>query len=89
MAPLTCAIAIVYVLILIRLIFICHDGFASPTKHARVQEILASRELFDPARASYLVAKYRMPWMDPVVYYDAVRLANRDELTYQNVSAVV
>ena len=89
MAPLTCAIAIVYLLILVRLVIICHDGFASPTKHARTQEILGSHELFDPARASYLAAKYRMPWMDPVVYYDAVRLANRNALTYQNVSAVV
>jgi hypothetical protein len=89
MAPLTCAIAVVYVLILIRLVLICRDGFASPTKHAKTQEILGSHELFDPARASYLAAKSKMSWIDPVIYYDAVRLANRNALTYKNVSAVV
>ncbi len=89
MEPLTLAIAVVYALILLRLILLCRDGFSSPTKHAKTQEILDLHELFDPARASYFAVKSRMPWMDPIIYYDAVRLANRNALTYKNVSAVV
>ena len=88
MEPLTCAIAVVYILILVKLVLICRDGFA-PSKHDKTQAILGSRELFNPSKASYVATKYKMSWMDPVVYYDAVRLANRNALTYKNVSAVV
>ena len=90
---LTCLeIAIFSVYTLIALIFILSltDGFAN--RHApnlitetRSREIYDNRELFNPSKASYTKVKSKIKWLDPVVYYDIVRLANDNKLSVQNI----
>lgn len=94
METLEFAIVIVYILIFAKLTFDAfrRDGFDSSKeqqKDARVKEILGNRELFTPEKASYTAAKSQIEWIDPVIYYDAVRLANINKLNIKEVRALI
>lgn len=78
------AIAVVYSLIFIKLLFNSINGFDP----GRAKEIYGNKELFNPRRGSYSKAKKEMEWLDPVVYYDSVKLANQNKLTLENIQTL-
>lgn len=84
------AILIIYTLIAVKLfIRLCGDGFSNREKEAKAREIIGNRELFNPENASYSRAKSKLSWMDPVIYYDTVRLANRNQLNLRMVNSIM
>lgn len=87
MGSLALIIIVVYFLIFTKLI-ISRDGFAVDNI-TKAKEIMASRELFSPGNASYSEARTKIKWLDPVVYYDAVRLANSNKLTSAKVASII
>ncbi len=79
---LVCATIIVYIMLFVKLFITFTSGFDSG--HAR--EIYMNKELFNPVNQNYKLIKNKIPWIDPVVYYDTIKLANRKELTIKNLT---
>ena len=87
---LTIAICIIYTLLTVVFVFKHSEGFDARRNKDRgadtqAREILGNRELFNPSKASYVKAKSQIKWLDPVIYYDTVRLANSNQLNTQNI----
>jgi hypothetical protein len=78
---LVCATVIVYTLVFIKLFTTFLSGFDS----GRAEEIYKNKELFSSGKASYNIAKDKMHWMDPVIYYETVKLYNSQNLNVDNL----
>ena len=78
---LVCAIVIVYTCILIKVLRDHKSGFDP----SRVKDIVGNKEMFNPKTNTYEATKRKMPWMDPVIYYDATQMYKNNTLTQKNV----
>ena len=74
---LLCGIVIVYTILIIKLCITYRDGFTNE----RVQELYKYKELFNPTMGSYKGARDKIKWLDPVIYYESVKLYNSDNFT--------
>ena len=78
---LVCATVIVYMLVFVKVLTTFISGF--DPGHA--DEIYKNKELFVPGKQNYELARDKMPWMDPVIYYDTIKLANAQNLNIDNL----
>jgi hypothetical protein len=78
---LICATVIVYLIILVKVLQVCYEGF----EDKKAQIIYENKEMFNPSKGSYRSAKSKMNWLDPVLYYDASQLSKKNILTVDNL----
>jgi len=78
---LVCAIVIVYMCIFLKVLTNHVQGFDP----GRAREIRENKELFNPSRNTYEETRKKMPWMDPVVYYEASQMYKNNSLTQKNI----
>jgi hypothetical protein len=76
-----CAIVIVYMCVFLRALTDHTQGFDPE----RAKEISLNKELFNPASNTYEAVKRKMPWMDPVIYYDASQMYKNNSLNQNNI----
>lgn len=78
---LVCATVIVYILVFMKVLTTFLSGFDA----GRAEEIYKNRELFSGGKQTYNLAKDKMHWMDPVIYYGTVKLAKERKLSVDNL----
>jgi hypothetical protein len=78
---LVCATVIVYLIVFMKILTTFISGFDP----GRAAEIYKNKDLFNGGKQTYNLAKDRMQWMDPVIYYDSVKLAKENKLSVDNL----
>jgi hypothetical protein len=78
---LICATVLVYILIFMKVLNTHLSGFDP----GRAEEIYKNKELFSTGKPHYHLAKNKMHWMDPVIYYDTIKLAKEKKLSLDNL----
>jgi hypothetical protein len=78
---LVCATLIVYILLFIKVLKTYLSGFDP----GRAEEIYKNKDLFSKGKPYYNLSKEKMHWMDPVIYYDVVKLAKEKKLSIDNL----
>jgi hypothetical protein len=82
---LVCATVIVYTLVFMKILTTFLSGFDS----GRAEEIYKNKELFNGGKQTYNLAKDLIPWMDPVIYYDTVKLSKEKKISIDNLKKIL
>ena len=81
-----------WLIVLLFLMLLCNrqEAFETKPNAKKVEEytqtVKTNRVLF---RKPYLRAKSKLPWLDPVLYYDLSKLDKLDKMTDDNIRKVL
>jgi hypothetical protein len=82
---LICATVIIYMLIFLKVLTTFLSGFDP----GRAEEIYKNKELFIGGKQTYDIAKNKMQWMDPVIYYDTIKLAKAKKMSIDSLKQML